>query len=795
MVPAAIRSVYKVILGAATRHHFRLQIVFYEALTAFLTACYRPVPSMSRGFPLQHRLSTSQSAAFLPAHSLVSDRSVVQQLSAVSADLQQAASTSALFSEASVAQQFFAPQSELLDARTYHYQQSDIQRSVATSVSQQQPAELISGHSFVQQSSATPFSPQPAFTPVSLTEAQETFDSSSNYRFQSTAASSVTQQQSADTYSAYPVLHSPEVAPHQPQSAATEPVAEESPEPPAIFQSTSVTSQANSAFPAIPSFHSWPSPQQQSQHTELQAPVQTSTYTSIAPSAMLLPLPQAAAAPVTAVTRDLAPVASVQPSVPAYTASAAIAASNSMSVAPSSAAQPFSLPATVPPLQIPALPVVSASPPSAQRALLDSSVLAMPVAAPPAFSNDTVNMQPTNAPVVPDQAMQQTRSYEPHPTAGPSAPVLQFHQQSATSVQSATSMQSMATLSAPSQPIFPRPIGSFSYTAPAAPVARHDADNSALPTTAASQATYVSAPPAIAASQQAYVPVLPGTAGFQQPHATAPAAPQQAFAPQQAYVPAPPSVASRDAYIPAVAFSPARTRVSRDLPADAELGHVRKSSFAANALDQWPATGSAAATRRELEPQSETQLQETAYASSAMQSREVVFSAPPPTMIQSGTATSSMMQSTGDTASASVTVQPQPGFLIPGTVTGPGVTSNFIPPAPLAAASNVEASIGPVPPGYYVTPPGPVCEGHETKSDTWSITDSVASDPDAPVLAGQNPSADVSEPAKQSRFSRLLSRNKSSESASGQQQATASQAAGAHQSPCCYYCPVCIGLP
>ena len=94
------------------------QTAFCNCWIVILTAQCRPVPSMSRGFPLQHRLSASQSAAFLPAHSLVSDRSVVQQLSAVSADLQQAASSGALISEASVAQYFSVIDFDLIYSKT-----------------------------------------------------------------------------------------------------------------------------------------------------------------------------------------------------------------------------------------------------------------------------------------------------------------------------------------------------------------------------------------------------------------------------------------------------------------------------------------------------------------------------------------------------------------------------------------------------------------------------------------------------------------------------------------------------
>ncbi|KAL0041117.1 hypothetical protein WJX77_005471 [Trebouxia sp. C0004] len=47
--------------------------------------------------------------------------------------------------------------------------------------------------------------------------------------------------------------------------------------------------------------------------------------------------------------------------------------------------------------------------------------------------------------------------------------------------------------------------------------------------------------------------------------------------------------ASADRYIAAIGYSPSRARVTRDPPADAVMGHVRKQSFAANALDQWPA--------------------------------------------------------------------------------------------------------------------------------------------------------------------------------------------------------------
>ncbi|KAA6416660.1 MAG: component of SCAR regulatory complex, partial [Trebouxia sp. A1-2] len=57
--------------------------------------------------------------------------------------------------------------------------------------------------------------------------------------------------------------------------------------------------------------------------------------------------------------------------------------------------------------------------------------------------------------------------------------------------------------------------------------------------------------------------------------------------------------ASADRYIPAVGYSPSRARVARDPPADAAMGHVRKQSFAANALDRWPAVPAVPALQRQ----------------------------------------------------------------------------------------------------------------------------------------------------------------------------------------------------
>ena len=687
-------------------------------------------------------------------NSLVSDRSVVQQLSAVSADLQQAAFGS-VATQMSDAQQLSTSSSGVQQTWTLDNQRSTTQLSTVSTSSPQQQAELLSEHSVVQQSPDMFLSSRQTVPPVASLETQAASDSSnsSNYRFQSFAASSVTaQQQSTDIHSSYPILHSPQPPTDMLQQ---QPVAEAVTAEPVVTeqrQEVSVSSPAPvhtsetlaSAIPPLPSFQ----PSAVSQYTTqpataVMSPVTAQPFTHTSTDLFLQPqaLSQPALPVVASVTREFLPVSPVQPSVSAYTAPAAIAP---LPVAPMliPAAQPThslaATPSSITPL-VPAMPAVSSPQQSAQRAIFSSPVQPTSLGSVSSTiasadrSISALDVQLASIAPVPTQELPQTMLYEP-PVVVTTAAAYQLQPQQQVAPVLAL-LPTMATLSAPSQPLFPRPIGAFSYTAPAAPV--------------------------LAASQASYIP--------------APAV----------------SAASRDAYIPAVAFSPARTRVSRDVPVDAERGHVRKSSFAANALEQWPAATSAAthsSSSEALEPQTASQLQsdsslqqsstaaavvtnampmytEGIQGPSAMQSRSVAVDAPtlvlPPN--SSVTMLSGTLQSEVGAVTSTLMMQPQSASPMPGTVVGPGVTSSFIPPAPYtAAAPGAETSFA-LPPGYTMSSPRPVCEGHETNSDTWSVTDSVVSDPDAPVLAGQPDSVATSEPAKQSRLGRLLSRNKSSE--------------------------------
>ena len=685
-------------------------------------------------------------------NSLVSDRSVVQQLSAVSADLQQAAFGS-VATQLSDAQRLSSFSSGFPPTRTLDSQHSNAQLSTVSTSSPQQQAELLNEHWVVQQSPDMFLSAQRTVPPVASLETQVAFDSSSsNYRFQSFAASSATaQQQSTETHTSYPVLHSPQpqtvTLQQQPvtEAVTAEPVVTEQRQEVSVnFPAPVHTNETpTSAIPPLPSLR----PSAVSQYTTqpataVMSPVtaQPFTHTSTDVSSQPQSLSQPALPAAASVTREVLAVSPVQPSLSAYTAPAAIAP---LPVAPTliPAAQATHSPAAVhssvtPP--IPAMPAVSSPQQSAQRAIFSSPVQPMPlgsVSSTVASADRSVSASDVQlvSNAAPTQEPQQTMLYE-LPVAVTIAAANQLHLQMPMAPVLA-SLPTMATLSAPSQPLFPRPIGAFSYTAPAAPV--------------------------IAASQASYIP--------------APAV----------------SVASRDAYVPAVAFSPARTRVSRDVLVDAERGHVRKSSFAANALEQWPAATSAgthSSSSEALEPQTASQLQSdsslqqssTAAAivtnavpmytegiqdPAVMQSRSVAVDAPTLVLPPDGSVTmsSGMLQSEVGAVTSTFMMEPQSASPMPGTVVGPGVTSSFIPPAPFAAAApGAEAGFA-LPPGYTMSSPRPVCEGHETNSDTWSVTDSVVSDPEAPVLAGQTDSAATSEPAKQSRLGRLLSRNKSSE--------------------------------
>ena len=126
--------------------------------------------------------------------------------------------------------------------------------------------------------------------------------------------------------------------------------------------------------------------------------------------------------------------------------------------------------------------------------------------------------------------------------------------------------------------------------------------------------------------------------------------------------------ASADRYIPAVGYSPSRARVARDPPADAAMGHVRKQSFAANALDRWPAVPAVPALQRQEVP-----------------SNSNTAAAPLPTASTS-TDESAHTQVSGEITAASN-----------GAVYGPGVTSRPLTGPASAAPDQIVATASPQP--------------------------------------------------------------------------------------------------
>ena len=369
----------------------------------------------------------------------------------------------------------------------------------------------------------------------------------------------------------------------------------------------------------------------------------------------------------------------------------------------------------------------------------------------------------------------------------------------------------------------------------------------------------------------------------------APAAPVHRTAGAFSYT-APPVVpstasASADRYIPAVGYSPSRARVTRDPPADAAMGHVRKQSFAANALDQWPAVP--AVPRQEVPSDSSTvapllPIASTSTNGSALTQVSSVTTAASNGAVYGPGVTSRPLTGTASAAphlavpiaspqpaAAPQTVQPQAAADIPssaaeqviiagsvGVPAAPSVTAplmresnkllnatgvhGIVPAIPLAVAqvpgpnvsipektqqglitdetvlkagahtvgdptmnqvgegSTPEALLegtnegtlaGPEAEGLHGSAaldsdsdawtdadsdnsptgqePGPVCEGVETNSDAWS--DSVASEPDSPVASSQAATTGP-QPAKRSRFGKLLSRAKGPGAASAPEQ-------------------------
>lgn len=723
---------------------------------------------MGKYSPLQQRRSATQSvAAQLPANPLVSDRSVVQQLSAVSADLQAAAS-GGLVSGMSTASQQSAPpyaateshySTQTSSVQQSRVQQSPIQQSILPSASFEQSARISNEQFAIQQMPRSPIDSLEAQQLADTSLSTTAQDSSSNYRFSANVASSAAQQQSVETQSICPVLQDAPVVSDTPLLTVSDSVMPEQ------HQEASVNAQAEThhttpispVIPPIPNFSASAVNQANSQF-----------------SALILPAPRvmdssrdintaAVAVPISHRERDFeAPPQLVHTASTANVSSVRIPIASSPLTATEPAAIPNSGSHPVVPA-IPLAPAVSKPLPLVQRDLSVTPAEQPPPAVPIAYNAAVTAAQQTSAPPIvlqptsatmPVQSMQQTVMHPapvaPAPVAVAPAPVYQLPPQ----LQAIPMPAAMQTLSAPSQPLYPRPVGAFSYTAPAAGL----------------------------------------------------------------------NVTSRDAYLPAVAYSPARTRVSRDVPVDAELGHIRKSSFAANALEQWSAAPSVAVqSSRSVgpEPQDASQgqqgismqqipvpaipampvaplLVDNVQNMSAVQSRGVEVNSPA-MLVQSGDTTSlssGMMQSAETTASSSPMLQPLQGGLIPGTVIGPGVTSTFIPPAPFAAQSGPTPISNGVPAGYTITPPGPVCEGHEGNSDTWSVADSVASDPEASVFAGQQESADAPEPAKQSRLGRLLSRNKSAEAVTTQRTAATDTGDLQHMSVVthhvCVSCRICV---
>ena len=343
--------------------------------------------------------------------------------------------------------------------------------------------------------------------------------------------------------------------------------------------------------------------------------------------------------------------------------------------------------------------------------------------------------------------------------------------------------------------------------------------------------------------------------------------------------------ASADRYIPAVGYSPSRARVTRDPPADAVIGHVRKQSFAANALDQWPAAP--AVPRQEVPsdastvsaplPTASTSTDEPAImqvsgvtpaasngavygpgvtsrplagSASAAADQTVTIASPQPAAasqagqpqapadIQGSAAEQVIIaESVGVPAAPSMTAPPkrdsnklrnatgvcgivpaipvavaqvpgdsasipertQQGLITDGTVLKDAAFAVGDPTmTPMGKGSTPEALLegtdegnlaGPEAEGLHgsaaldsdsdawtdadsdnsptAQEAGPVCEGVETNSDAWS--DSIASEPDSPVANSQAATTGP-QPAKRSRFGKLLSRAKGPGAASAPEQ-------------------------
>lgn len=114
--------------------------------------------------------------------------------------------------------------------------------------------------------------------------------------------------------------------------------------------------------------------------------------------------------------------------------------------------------------------------------------------------------------------------------------------------------------------------------------------------------------------------------------------------------PAPSAVSTAvDRYVPAIGYSPSRARVARNPPADTATTLIRKQSFAANAVGQWPAVPG---------------VQQQAVASAAS------TGAPPPQTPSASSSTAVVLQSEVPAPAQFVTLAPPRG-----AVYGPGVTS------------------------------------------------------------------------------------------------------------------------
>ena len=211
---------------------------------------------------------------------------------------------------------------------------------------------------------------------------------------------------------------------------------------------------------------------------------------------------------------------------------------------------------------------------------------------------------------------------------------------------------------------------------------------------------------------------------------------------------APPGVpstapASADRYIPAIGYSPSRARVTRDAPADALMGHVRKQSFAANALDQWPAVP--AVQRPEVPSDSSTVAAPLPTASTSTD--ESAHSEVNGVMTA---ASNGVVYGPGVTSRPLASAAPDQAVTIPGPQPAPAPQA-VQPKAPADIASSaaeqviMAESVG-VPAAPSVTAP-PMRESNKLRNAT-GIRDIV---PAIPVAVAQVPGPSVSIPARAER--------------------------------------------